>query len=193
MRSAAASETVLAAALRFQRASRICSQSRCASRMGCDATDSAAILLLRRRRHAAGSEQTSRPRRVRSVIELRGVRVLLRAAASSAILTLRSARDGRSASASPIWVFARRWTFRDFADVERITGPEIVLEERDLVLAPGLYFCKRSPGPPSSGRSPDSEDGGLITISRNRVVQSRTARKHARWWHRPAQIRDTRA
>ena len=30
--------------------------------------------------------------------------------------------------------------FRDFADVERMTLPEIVLEERDLVLAPGLYF-----------------------------------------------------
>ena len=29
---------------------------------------------------------------------------------------------------------------RDFADVERISHPEIVLEERDLVLAPGLYF-----------------------------------------------------
>ena len=31
-------------------------------------------------------------------------------------------------------------TFRDFAVVERMTGQEIVLEERDLVLAPGLYF-----------------------------------------------------
>ena len=44
--------------------------------------------------------------------------------------------------------------FRDFADVEfgSVHGsvPEIVLEERDLVLAPGLYFCKRSSGPPSS-------------------------------------------
>ena len=39
---------------------------------------------------------------------------------------------------------------RNFADVERMTGQKIVLEERDLVLAPGLYFCKRSSGPPSS-------------------------------------------
>ena len=40
--------------------------------------------------------------------------------------------------------------FRDFADVEIDSCQEIVLEERDLVLAPGLYFCKRSSGPPSS-------------------------------------------
>ena len=47
-------------------------------------------------------------------------------------------------------LLAARWIFSRFADVERIRLPEIVLEERDLVLAPGLYFCKRSPAPPSS-------------------------------------------
>ena len=48
-----------------------------------------------------------------------------------------------------VWRAALEFS-RDFADVETGSGPEIVLEERDLVLAPGLYFCKRSSGPPSS-------------------------------------------
>ena len=63
----------------------------------------------------------------------------------------RSARDGRSASASPIWRFGGALDFfRDFADVERITVPEIGLEERNLVLAPGLYIfvnAVRAPHP----------------------------------------------
>ena len=40
-------------------------------------------------------------------------------------------------------------SFRDLL-TWRLFAQEIVLEERDLVLAPGLYFCKRSSGPPSS-------------------------------------------
>ena len=162
MRSAAASETVLAAALRSQRASPICSLD---AHAACALMPPTALrhCFLRRRRHVAGSEQTSRPRRVRA--RLLSCAAVLHAPASCCFE--RDPHDEERSRWTERVRFAdlafsrRRWTFEIFADVELITGPEIVLEERVLVLAPGLYFCKRSPGPPSSGRSPDLEDGGL--------------------------------
>ena len=47
-------------------------------------------------------------------------------------------------------VLARRWTFRDFADVELMTGPEIVLEERGFgPRARSIFFVNavRAPHP----------------------------------------------
>lgn len=116
--------------------------SRCACGMRFDATDSAAISLSRRRRHVAGSEQTSRPRRVRA-------RLLSCAAVLHAPASCCFERDPHDEERSR-WTervrfadlaFSRGVGFRgDFADVERITGPEIVLEERVLVLAPVLSY-----------------------------------------------------
>ena len=54
---------------------------------------------------------------------------------------MRSARDGRRARPLRRFrVLAALDCFRDFADVELIRLPEMGIEERDLVLAPGLCF-----------------------------------------------------
>ena len=61
----------------------------------------------------------------------------------------RSARDGRSASASPISRFGAALTFRDFADVERMTVPEIVIGEKFWSSRPVYIFVNavRAPHP----------------------------------------------
>ena len=65
---------------------------------------------------------------------------------------------------SPIWRFGGALDFfRDFADVERMTLPEIVLEERNFgPRARSIFFVNavRAPHPPTGERV--LEDVGLI-------------------------------